>query len=219
MADPITLGGLALGPLLNIGGGLARGIATGVSGYAAADAMMGEEEKKRLLELQRRAEAETLGLTGAERDAFTQSLMSPQQAVMRQRDAERAQLMAAGGTSQAAFNQLRAQEEQEMAAAAETARKIALLDVEEKRRQEAELQQLSRQEQAQKSARAQAIANTIGGIIGGGMDVLAENLAKSEKDFALDQKDLESLGFENQQQLVGALRYLQRFGFGGTSGQ
>ena len=220
MADPFTLGGLALGPLLNIGGGVARGIATGVAGQAQADAMFSDEDRLRLAELQRRAEADALGLTGAERDAITNNLLQPQQAAMRSRDAQYAQLLGAGGTSQAAFNQLRNLEQAEQAQAAQAARDVELLNQQEARRQQAELQQLDRQRIAQQSARTAAIAQTLGGIVGGGFDVFAENLAKSEKDFALDQTDLEALGFDNQQQLLGALRYLQRFGFqGGTGGQ
>lgn len=168
----------------------------------------------------RRAEAAALGVTGAERDAITNNLLQPQQAAMRSRDAQYAQLLGAGGTSQAAFNQLRNIEQAEQAQAAQAARDVELLNQQEARRQQAELQQLDRQRAAQIGARQAAIAQTIGGIVGGGFDVLAENLAKSEKDFALDQKDLEALGFDNQQQLLGALRYLQRFGFqGGGGGQ
>jgi len=161
--DPFTL--LAL-----LKGG--ESLAQGVTGYMAADATFGKSEADRMKELQRREELGTLGYTDAERQQIMRDMLNPIQARERERAIEQRGILGAAdlGASQSYIsNMVQADKgEAERAAAGETYLKQ---QADERKRQESELRDLQKAQEAEKAAKQQAIVSALFGGLGAAAEV------------------------------------------------
>ncbi len=75
---------LTTAALIALGGGLAKGIGAAAGQVSQANALMGEEQQKRLAELRRLEEMNALGLTDNQQSQFSRLMMDPMQAQMRE---------------------------------------------------------------------------------------------------------------------------------------
>tara|TARA_R100000005_G_C5002633_1_gene210338 strand:- start:6333 stop:7118 length:786 start_codon:yes stop_codon:yes gene_type:complete len=177
--------GLELALLGGAIGGLSKaGTQAAATFGAAGDLRLTPEQKKRLEELQRRAAAEELGMTAAERELFRTRALTPVQGAERE-------AMARFGASQAvedigqgaAFRQQQALKETSEAARAQIKQaeiQQAALD-EQRRRQE--LDRLQAQQQQRKALERQAALQLVGGIgetVGKGIGVYGEKKYEEE---------------------------------------
>lgn len=159
--EPITLGLLLAG-----GAALAKRAGAATSGAIANRPI--EAVQDRIAELERLQQADALGLTGDERNAFMQAFVNPQRALAgQQMDAAQAMQISAQDSGEQ-LRRLRAEEQREQRAVADATTQIELASQQLARQQEQELLQLQMQEEMRKNARDAAI---YGGIIGGVGDV------------------------------------------------
>lgn len=163
MPEPVTIGLLLAG-----GAAVAKRAGAATSAYIAnkpSEAAMG-----RVSDLEALQNANALGLTGAERQAYLDAVMAPQQALAREGFERTQALQSMAGGSGEYLRRAASLEEQEARAAGQAAREIAVADIQKAAAQEQELLALQmgieQQEQAQKAA-------LWGGIIGGVGDVMA----------------------------------------------
>lgn len=158
--------GLELALLGGAIGGLAKAGTQAAGTFGAAqDLRLTPEQKKRLEELQRRAAAEELGMTAAERELFRTRALTPVQGAEREAMARFGASQAVGDIGQgAAFRQQQALKETSEAARAQIKQaeiQQAALD-EQRRRQE--LDRLQAQQQQRKALERQAALQLVGGI-------------------------------------------------------
>ena len=154
--------GLELALLGGAIGGLSK---AGQTFGAAQDLRLTPEQKKRLEELQRRAAAEELGMTAAERELFRTRALTPVQGAEREAMARFGASQAVGDIGQgAAFRQQQALKETSEAARAQIKQaeiQQAALD-EQRRRQE--LDRLQAQQQQRKTMERQAALQLVGTV-------------------------------------------------------
>ena len=159
--EPLTVGLILAGTAA-----LAKRAGTATSGYIAN--APSEAAQDRIKELEKLQEADALGLTGAEREAFMAAVMHPQQALAREGFERTQALQSMANQSGDILRRTAAMEEQEARAAGEAARQIAVADVQKAAQQEQELLQLEMGVEAQEQAQKAALW---GGIIGGVGDI------------------------------------------------
>jgi len=161
--EPVTIGLLLAG-----GAALAKRAGAATSAYIANKPS--EAAMARVSDLEALQNADALGLTGAERQAYLDAVMHPQQALAREGFERTQALQSMAGGSGEYLRRATALEEQETRAAGQAAREIAVADIQKAEAQEQELLALQmgieQQEQAQKAA-------VWGGIIGGVGDVMS----------------------------------------------
>ena len=154
--EPLTIAALALG-----GAKLAGNVVSGIGQYQA----LGENEAitDRIKELERLQEADALGLTGEEKQAYVQAFMNPQRAIAAEQMSQAQALQAMSQDSGEAMRRLRAAEEQQQRAQGEAGRQIQMLDMQKAQAQEDELLQLSIADEQRAAAQKAALFNLIGG--------------------------------------------------------
>ena len=154
--EPLTIAALALG-----GAKLAGNVISGIGQYQA----LGPNEviTDRIKELERLQEADALGLTGAEKQAYVQAFMNPQRAIAAEQMSQAQALQAMTQDSGEAMRRMRAREEQEQRAQGEAGRQLQMLDLQKEKAQTEELFQLEVAEDQREKARQAALMSMIGG--------------------------------------------------------
>ena len=184
-----------VGTAIGAGIGASVGALGGALGSGSSWSEYDEENRRRKIELERRLNEGTLGLTDQERDFINQASFQREQQARDIADMERNRRMASAyGGAGTAFAQMQEAEVQAADAARLTGIEVARADMEEKQREEAEywgrLATNSQREAeiAEKSAEERALLLsdlnefmtseiTTGGI-GGGTSEAAQNIAK-----------------------------------------
>jgi len=147
--DPFTLMAIGMGV-----GAVGKAIGGGMD----AAALYTESDKERLEELERMQDMNALGLTDQELSVMNEQMMDPIQAHGRQRAIERRQMAAAGDIGAGSVaKQMLLEEESELKGKHETSKAISSADLEMKKMQEAEIQQLKKQRDLRKNQMTKAI--------------------------------------------------------------
>lgn len=184
--DPFTLMAIMKG---------VQSVGTGVSEYVAADQAFGKSEEARMAELQRREELGTLGFTGEEQNRIMRELLNPVQARERQREVQQRAILGAGdvGASQASLAQM-VQSDKEEAARAGASEEFLQQQIDEKRRQEAELRDLEKAKDAEKAAKTQAVLKAVTLGIMGGAETAQRKMAYDEMLYGQASADATGAG-------------------------
>lgn len=150
------------------GTGAARGAALGAVGFGLPGALVGgiagatvggirnliqtQGSRRELRDLLRRQEMGTLGLTEEERAVLEQQLMDPQRAIMREQEA-----LGAPQVDDAAIaaRMLLGREEQQQKAARDVSKEISAADIQERRAEEARIQQMIEAREKEAAQRSQ----------------------------------------------------------------
>lgn len=150
------------------GTGAARGAALGAAGFGLPGALVGgiagatvggirnliqtQGSRRELRDLLRRQEMGTLGLTEEERAVLEQQLMDPQRAIMREQEA-----LGAPQVDDAAIaaRMLLGREEQQQKAARDVSKEISAADIQERRAEEARIQQMIEAREKEAAQRSQ----------------------------------------------------------------
>jgi len=177
--EPLTIAALALG-----GAKLAGGVVKGIGDYRAL--RPSEVVTDRINELQRLQEADALGLTGAEKQAYVSAFMNPQRALASEQMAQSQALQAMSQDSGEQLRRIRASEEQAQRAQAEAGRQVQMLDIQKEQAQIDELFQLEMADEQRARAREQALFGMIGGGVQdagalAGQIVMAEEMLGANK--------------------------------------
>ena len=154
--EPLTIAALALG-----GTKLLGNVLSGVGQYRAL--APNEAVTDEIARLERLQEADALGLTGEERNAYVQSFMDPQRALAAQQMQQSQALTGMAQDSGEQLRRMRAVEEQTQRAQAEAGRQVEMLNQAQARAQEEKLLQLSIAEADRAAQREAALFNIIGG--------------------------------------------------------
>lgn len=151
--DPFTLMAITKG---------VQSVGQGITDYAAAEQAFGKSQEQRLRELQRREELGTLGFTGEEQNRIMRDLLNPIQAREAQRALETRQILGAGdlGAAQSAIAGM-IQADKGEAARAAASETFLQEQMAEKRRQEGELRDLQKAQDAEKAAKTQAVLSAL----------------------------------------------------------
>ncbi len=154
--------GLELALLGGAIGGVAR---AGQTFGAAQDLRLTPDQKKRLMELERRAAADELGMTAAERERFRVQALTPVQGAEREAMARFAASQAVGDIGQgAAFRQQQALKDTAEAARAQIKQaEVQQAALNEQRRRQ-ELDRLQAQQQQRKAMERQAALQLVGTV-------------------------------------------------------
>jgi hypothetical protein len=105
---------LTTAAMIALGAGVARGIGAAGQQYFQGQAMMGEDQKKRLDELKRKEEMNALGLTDAEQSELNQIFLDPMQAVARESmQRQQALIGPEGGASSGVRAMMKMEEDQQ----------------------------------------------------------------------------------------------------------
>ncbi len=184
--DPFTLSALLKG---------AEAVGSGVSGYVAAEQAFGKSQEQRLKELQRREELGTLGFTGEEQNRIMRDLLNPIQAREAQRAIETRQILGAGdlGAAQSAIAGM-IQSDKGEAARAAASETFLQEQMTEKRRQEAELRDLQKAQDAEKAAKTQAILSALTLGLAGGAQTGQRSMGYRELLYGQASADAASTG-------------------------
>jgi hypothetical protein len=172
MADPFTLMAIGMGV-----GALGKA----VGGYMDAASLYTESDKERLEELERMQDLNQLGLTDEEAANMNRAMMDPMQAVGAQRATERRQMAAAGDIGAGSVaKQMLLEEEAEMKGRGEVGKAISSADLEMKKMQEQEIQQLKKQRDLRKTQTTKAILTGTADIAGQGLTMYGQKGALEE---------------------------------------
>lgn len=200
--DPFTLMALTKG---------AQAIGSGVTDYVAAEQAFGQSQEQRLKELQRREELGALGFTGEEQNRIMRELLNPVQARERQRALETRQILGAGdlGAAQSAIAGM-IQADKGEAARAAASETFLQEQMTEKRRQEQELRDLQKAQDAEKAAKTQAVLSALTMGIAGQAETAQRRAlynemryGQSSADAAAGGKPLTAEQFDEAQELMG----------------
>jgi|TARA_R110000796_G_scaffold185857_2_gene302755 hypothetical protein len=168
---------LTTAALIALGGGLAKGVGAAAGQYAQGKALMGEEQEKRLKELQRMEEMNALGLTDNERSQFSQLILDPVQAQAKESMQRQQALIGPAGGAGQAFNQAMAMDDKQRKIQQEAGAKLAEADLRTAQAQEDELMKLSAQSDAADAMKSTAIYQFIGQGVGGAADAYLQQQA------------------------------------------
>lgn len=168
---------LTTAALIALGGGLAKGIGAAAGQVSQANALMGEEQQKRLAELRRLEEMNALGLTDNQRSQFSQLMMDPMQAQMRETQQRQEALIGPEGGASRGFQAALAMDDKQRQAQAATAAKVAEADLKIARDQEQELLKLGAQADAAKAMKDSAFFAFLGQGVGGAADAYLQQQA------------------------------------------
>lgn len=170
--DPFTLMAIGMG----VG---ALGKAAG--GYMDAASLYTESDKERLEELERMQDMNALGMTDEETRVMNEQLMDPLQAHGRQRAQERREMAAAGNIGAGyVAKQMLLEEEAEMKGKHEVGKALSSADLEMKKMQEAEMQQLKKQRDLRKAQTTKAILTGTADVAGAGFSMAGQKGAFEE---------------------------------------
>ena len=141
---------LTTAAMIALGAGVARGIGAAGQQYFQGQAMMGEDQKKRLDELKRKEEMNALGLTDNEQSELNQIFLDPMQAVARESmQRQQALIGPEGGASSGVRAMMKMEEAQQL----------------ERRREEDELRALQDREAASKATKRGAALALLTGTV------------------------------------------------------
>lgn len=156
---------LTTAAMIALGAGVARGIGAAGQQYFQGQAMMGEDQKKRLDELKRKEEMNALGLTDAEQSELNQIFLDPMQAVARESMQRQQALIGPEGGASSGVRAMMKMEEDQQRQAALAANKVAEAQQLERRREEDELRALQDREAASKATKRGAALALLTGTV------------------------------------------------------
>jgi phosphoserine phosphatase len=156
---------LTTAAMIALGAGVARGIGAAGQQYFQGQAMMGEDQKKRLDELKRKEEMNALGLTDNEQSELNQIFLDPMQAVARESMQRQQALIGPEGGASSGVRAMMKMEEDQQRQAALAANKVAEAQQLERRREEDELRALQDREAASKATKQGAALALLTGTV------------------------------------------------------
>lgn len=184
--EPLTTAALVLGGAKLLGGA--------VESFGQYQALAPSEvAQDRIKELERLQQADALGLTGQEKQAFVQAFMNPQRALQAEQMNQQQALQATLQDSGEAMRRLRSQEEQQQRALSAANTQIELMNQEQARMQERELLGLQRQEEDRARAREAALYSMIGGGISDAGSLAGQTMAANELTGNAGQYDAQTM--------------------------
>ena len=176
--EPLTTAALVLGGAKLLGGA--------IEGFGQYQALAPSEvNQDRIAELERLQQADALGLTGQERQAFVQAFMNPQRALQAEQMSQQ--------DSGEAMRRLRNQEEQQQRALGQANTQIEMLNQEQARMQERELFALQQAEEQRARAREAALFSMIGGGVSDVGSLAGQTIAANELTGNAGQYDAQTM--------------------------
>ena len=168
--------------MIGLLGGLGEGIGRAGETMATAQAGFGRRSQDRLAELQRLEELKALGLSEEEIQTLQRATLDPLRAQQQQRLEQQQALLGAtelAGSGQA-LAAMRDMQEKEDRAISEAGKEVALADMQERRRQEAELRKLEAAADARDAVPGLALAQLFGSAAGMTTGALLKQAALEE---------------------------------------